>query len=55
MSFGGGGLSGGAGTTAHVHNSQAGEGAPLQLDGDILTGTTMQIMGGAEITATALL
>ena len=55
MSFGGGGLSGGAGTTAHVHNSQAGEGAPLQLDNNILTGTTVQINGGAEITATILL
>ena len=55
MSFGGGGLSGGAGTTSHLHNSQAGEGAPLQLNGNILTGTTIQIDGGTEISAAALL
>ncbi len=55
MSFGGGGLSGGAGTTVHVHNSQAGEGGPLQLNGSVTTGTTMQITGGAEISAVALL
>lgn len=55
MSFGGGGLSGGAGTTVHVHDSQAGEGGPLQLNNNILTGTSVQIMGGAEITALVLI
>ena len=47
MSFGGGG--GSSGVTAHRHNSQAGEGGPLQFRNSTTTGTTMQINGGTEI------
>jgi hypothetical protein len=48
MSFGGGG--GGSGSiTAHKHNSQTGEGGPLQFDGSITTGTSVQVNGGTEV------
>jgi hypothetical protein len=47
MSFGGGG-GGGGGITAHKHNSQVGEGGPLQYRNDITTGTSIQINGGTE-------
>ncbi len=54
MSFGGGG-GGGGGITAHKHNSQAGEGGPLQLDNSTVNGTSLQINGGTEIVAECLL
>ena len=47
MSFGGGG-GGSGGITAHKHNSQVGEGGPLQFDGSIVTGTSVQVDGGME-------
>lgn len=47
MSFGGGG-GGGGGITAHKHNSQSGEGGPLQFDASIVTGTSVQVDGGTE-------
>ena len=53
MSFGGGGGSSG-GITAHKHNSQAGEGGPLQMKNSITTGSSMQVNGGTEIPAEAL-
>jgi len=53
LSFGGGG--GSVGVSVHRHDSQVGEGGPLQLDGTIITGTSVQINGGAEITASALI
>jgi len=48
MSFGGGG-GGSTGVTAHKHNSQAGEGGSLQFNNDIVTGSSMQVNGGAEL------
>ena len=53
MSFGGGG-GGSGGITAHKHNSQAGEGGPLQFKNDIVTGTSLQFNGGSEIPAECL-
>ena len=50
MSFGGGG-GGSGGITAHKHNSQSGEGGPLQLKNSITTGTSFQIAGGSELPA----
>ncbi len=50
MSFGGGGAGGGA-ITAHKHNSQLGEGGPLQLRNSTTNGTTIQFNGGAEVVA----
>lgn len=47
MSFGGGGSSGSI--TAHKHNSQVGEGSPLQMRNNITTGSSMQLNGGTEI------
>ena len=47
MSFGGGG-GGAAGITAHKHNSQAGEGGPLQAKNDVVTGSSIQYNGGTE-------
>lgn len=54
MSFGGGG-GGSGGITAHKHNSQAGEGGPLQMKDSITTGTSVQFNGGTEIVAEVLL
>ncbi len=54
MGFGGGGGSS-SGVSAHKHNSQVGEGGPLQLKNSITTGTSLQINGGTEIPAEALL
>jgi hypothetical protein len=54
MSFGGGGSGGGA-ITAHRHNSQVGEGGPLQLRNSTTLGTTIQLNGGTEIVAEVLL
>ena len=48
MSFGGGG-GGSGGITAHKHNSQSGEGGPLQFKNDIATGSSVQFNGGTEI------
>ena len=39
---------GSGGITAHKHNSQVGEGGPLQFDGSIVTGTSVQVDGGTE-------
>ena len=36
-------------THTHVHNSQTGEGGPLQFDGSITTGTSVQVNGGTEV------
>jgi hypothetical protein len=48
LSFGGGG--GGSGSiTAHKHNSQSGEGGPLQFRDSITLGTSVQVNGGTEI------
>lgn len=54
MSFGGGGGAS-TGVTAHLHNSQTGEGAPLQLNNSITTGSSIQINGGTELPMEALL
>jgi len=54
MGFGGGGGSSG-GIDAHWHNSQTGNGGPLQMKNNITTGTTVQFNGGSEIVAEALL
>ena len=48
MSFGGGGSAPSA-VTAHKHNSQSGEGAPLQLNNSIVTGSSLQINSGTEV------
>jgi len=53
MSFGGGG-GGGGGITAHKHNSQAGEGGPLQMKNSIVDGTSLQFDGGTEQVAEVL-
>jgi hypothetical protein len=53
MSFGGGG--GGGQITAHKHNSQSGEGAPLQFNNSIVTGSSIQINSGTEIPIEVLL
>ena len=47
MGFGGGGDSS-LGVSAHKHNSQVGEGGPLQFENSIVTGSSIQIDGGAE-------
>jgi hypothetical protein len=54
MSFGGGG-SGSAGITAHKHNSQSGEGGALQGRNSIVTGSSIQFNGGAELPIEALM
>ena len=51
MSFGGGGGAS-TGVTAHLHNSQTGEGAPLQLRNSIVTGSSVQFNGGIETHST---
>jgi len=48
LSFGGGGGGSGA-ITAHKHNSQSGEGGPLQMKNSITTGSSMQLNGGTEV------
>jgi len=48
LSFGGGG-GGTGGITAHKHNSQSGEGGPLQLRNSTTTGSTVQFNGGTEV------
>jgi|TARA_R110000824_G_scaffold259774_1_gene448454 hypothetical protein len=47
LSFGGGSSGGGA-ITAHKHNSQSGEGGPIQFRNDIVTGSSVQFNGGTE-------
>tara|TARA_Y100001963_G_scaffold63856_1_gene88958 strand:+ start:551 stop:715 length:165 start_codon:yes stop_codon:yes gene_type:complete len=54
MGFGGGGGSS-SGVSAHKHNSQVGEGGPLQMRNSITNGSTMQINGGTEIPLDAVL
>lgn len=54
MSFGGGG-GGSGGITAHKHNSQAGEGGPLQLRNSTTNGSTVQFNGGSEVVMEAML
>ena len=54
MGFGGGGGSS-SGVSAHKHNSQTGEGGPLQFRNNITTGSSMQINGGTEIPLEAVL
>lgn len=54
MSFGGGG-GGSGGITAHKHNSQTGEGGPLQLKNDVVTGSSVQFDGGTEVPMEAML
>tara|TARA_R110000824_G_scaffold234059_1_gene422526 strand:+ start:315 stop:476 length:162 start_codon:yes stop_codon:yes gene_type:complete len=53
MSFGGGG--GSTGVTAHLHNSQTGEGAPLQFNGNITTGSAVQFNSTQEVPIEVLL
>jgi hypothetical protein len=48
MGFGGGGGAA-SGVSAHKHNSQTGEGGPLQLKNDIVTGSSVQFDGGTEV------
>lgn len=54
MSFSGG-SDGTSGVTAHKHNSQSGEGGPLQFKDSIVNGTSIQFNGGSEIPAEVLL
>jgi hypothetical protein len=54
MPFNGGG-SGSAAITVHKHNSQSGEGGTLQGKNNILTGTSIQFNGGAELPIEVLL
>ena len=48
MSFGGGGGAS-TGVNAHLHNSQTGEGAPLQFNGNITTGSAVQFNSTQEV------
>jgi len=48
MGFGGGGGAS-SGVSAHKHNSQVGEGGPLQLKNSITTGSSVQFDGGTEV------
>jgi hypothetical protein len=48
MGFGGGGGSS-SGVSAHKHNSQVGEGGPIQLKNSITTGSSVQFDGGTEV------
>jgi hypothetical protein len=54
MSFGGGGSAPSA-VTAHKHNSQSGEGSPIQFNNSIITGSSMQINSGTEMPIEVLL
>ena len=54
MGFGGGGGSS-SGVSAHKHNSQTGEGGPLQMRSSTTTGTTVQFNGGTEVIAEVLM
>ncbi len=54
MGFGGGGGAS-SGVSAHKHNSQTGEGGPLQFRNNIVNGSSMQINGGTEIPLEAVL
>ena len=53
MSFGGGGA-GTSAITAHKHNSQAGEGGPIQARQSVTNGTSIQFNGGNEVIIEAL-
>ncbi len=37
------------------HNAQAGEGGPLQLKNDVVTGSSVQFNGGTEVVMEAML
>jgi hypothetical protein len=54
MGFGGGGGAA-SGVSAHKHNSQTGEGGPLQLRNDTTTGSTVQFNGGTEVVMEVML
>tara|TARA_R110002096_G_scaffold85305_1_gene196320 strand:- start:139 stop:303 length:165 start_codon:yes stop_codon:yes gene_type:complete len=54
MSFGGGGGAS-TGVNAHLHNSQTGEGAPLQFNGNITTGSAVQFNSTQEVPIEVLL
>jgi len=54
MGFGGGGGAA-SGVSAHKHNSQTGEGGPLQMKNSITTGSSFQINGGTELPLEAVL
>lgn len=54
MGFGGGGGAS-SGVSAHKHNSQTGEGGPLQMRNDIVNGTSLQFNGGTEYPAEVLI
>ncbi len=53
MGFGGGGGAA-SGVSAHKHNSQTGEGGPLQGRNDIVNGSSIQYDGGTEVTIESL-
>jgi hypothetical protein len=53
MSFGGGNVS--LGVSAHVHNSQTGEGGALQFNGNITTGSAVQFNSTQEVPIEVLL
>jgi len=54
MSFGGGGGAS-TGVSAHLHNSQTGEGGPLQFNANTTTGSAVQFYSGQEIPIEVLL
>jgi len=54
MSFGGGG-SGAAGITAHLHNTQSGEGGNLKGNQSIVLGSSISFNAGAELPIEVLL
>lgn len=54
MGFGGGGGAA-SGVSAHKHNSQTGEGGPLQMKNSITTGSSFQVNGGTELPLEAVL
>lgn len=53
MGFNGGG--GSSGVSAHRHDSQSGEGGPLQAKNNIVTGTSIQFNGATELPIEVLL
>lgn len=48
MGFGGGGGAS-SGVSAHKHNSQTGEGGPMQFKNSITDGSSVQFNGGTEL------
>jgi len=55
MGFSGGGDSGGTGVSSHRHDSQIGEGGPLQARNSVVTATSIQFNGGTELPIEVLL